>query len=581
MIIKLPESIVSKIAAGEIIDRPSQIAKELVENSIDAKANKIHVNFTNGGRDIVVKDDGVGISKSDLSLVLDRYSTSKISSIDDLWNLDSFGFRGEALHSISAVSNLSITSKTSTNGAFNLISRFGKVESMAKSHGDNGTLISVKNLFENLPARLKFLKSNRSESFNLKKTLKALAIINFKTEFKLNQDSELINILNPRKSLYERVKDILKLDELYHVKESVNGFDIEICFSSPNNTQKTSQNIWIFAQNRWIQDKSLQMAILESYRTLLMHREFPIVVLNIHCKKDEIDVNVHPTKSRVKFLRQSDIFSAIVKTLRGALLKSPWLDKLAPNVNKANQVSSTRKFSGDYFDKVNFSKKNYSDRIFEPSLSNTRVDSPSRVHELISKKEPRWQTLDIIGQCNCTYIVTQSRDSLILIDQHAAHERVLFEKLNQAFTCGDIKVQNNLIPLKLSMDPDQLLFLNEHSSFLKKMGLDISLSKNFVEVLSHPVFLNEKGLKAGLECMVSDIGSGGDISSIDKKVSSVFATMACHSAIRAGKILSNLEIKALLSQMDEYSLSSFYPHGRPVFLQYPFNKLEVEFCRTV
>lgn len=584
MINKLPENVISQIAAGEIIDRPAQIVKELVENSLDAKASKVHLNFSDGGRDILIKDDGIGVSQKGLSLILDRYSTSKISNIDDLWNLDSFGFRGEALHSIASVSMFSITSKTKDKGAFNVTSAFGKLSPIVKSHGDKGTLISAKKLFETLPARLKFLKSNRAESMLIKKTFKALALINFKTEFKLSQDSELIDIYSQKNSLYERAKEILKQEELYHVKKTINGFDIEVCFSSPNNTQKTSQNIWIFAQDRWVQDRTIQAAMMESYRTLLMHRQFPVVVLSIKCKKDEIDINIHPTKSQVKFLRQSEVFNSVVQTLRPALQNSPWLSKVLSSktqVKKTAQV--TTGFKGDTFNTASFAKRNFSEVSKWPKSSEiTSAFSSNIEKELIPKKEPQWQGLDIIGQCNCTYIITQSRNSLILIDQHAAHERVLYEKLNLEFSTGNIKIQNNLIPIKITLDNDKISILKSQDEFFKKLGLYLSFNENFIEVLSGPVILNKISIESGIKCILNDIEvSSGSTAPIEENVSNIFATMACYSAIRAGKILSDLEIKALLKQMDEFSLSSFCPHGRPVYIEYPFTKLDTEFCRTV
>ena len=582
MIIRLPENVVSQIAAGEIIDRPAQIVKELVENSIDAKANKIHVNFSDGGRDILVKDNGIGVSKKDLCLILDRYSTSKISNIDDLWKLDSFGFRGEALHSIACVSMLSITSKTKNSEAFNITSDFGKLSTIVKSHGDNGTLISVKKLFETLPARLKFLKSNRTESILIKKTFKALALINFKTEFKLSQDSELIDIYTEKSSLYERAKDILKVEELYHVKKSINGFDIEICFSSPNNTQKTSQNIWIFAQDRWIQDRTIQAAIMESYRTLLMHRQFPILVLSIKCKKDEIDINIHPTKSQVKFLRQSEVFNSIVQTLRPALQNAPWLDQVLPKENITYHKPQVKtEFKGDTFNITSFGKKSFDKPSSIKWSKPTEIANEVVPRELIPKKEPKWQALDVIGQCNCTYIITQSRNSLILIDQHAAHERVLYERLNLDFSTGKIKVQNNLIPIKIKLGNDKISLLKTQSEFFKKLGISLSFSNDFVEILSGPVILNKKSVESGIECILNDIESGSGTVSLEENISHIFATMACHSAIRAGKVLSSLEIKSLLKEMDEFSLSSFCPHGRPVYIEYSFTKLDAEFCRIV
>ena len=331
---KLSQSTINQIAAGEVVERPAHLIKELIENSIDAGATSIEIDFTKGGKDITVKDDGCGISKDELPLTLSKHTTSKIQVIDDLWSLKSFGFRGEALSSIASVSHLTITTSTDGREAHTLKSDFGQESKILPTHSNQGTTVKVKNLFVNCPARLKFLKSEGSESTQIKKTIKALAMIHPQITFRVLQNRNLLYYFPQTTSFYERVKTVLSDDTLYHLKGSYLHFQCEMVFSRPHTKQKNSQNIWLFVQKRWVQDLKLKMAIIEAYRNLLMHGTYPIIVLDLTCDPSEIDVNIHPTKSQVKFKEPTDAFRAVSRPLRAHLEKAPWLKDILKTDNK-------------------------------------------------------------------------------------------------------------------------------------------------------------------------------------------------------------------------------------------------------
>ena len=613
---KLSQSTINQIAAGEVVERPAHLIKELIENSIDAGAKSIEIDFAKGGKEVTVKDDGYGISKDELPLALSKHTTSKIQKIDDLWSLKSFGFRGEALSSAASVSHLTITSSENGSEAYTLKSQFGQESQILPTHSNQGTTVKVNDLFVNCPARLKFLRSEGSESTQIKKTIKALAMIHPQIAFKVLQNKHLLYYFPKTTSFYERVKTVLSDDTLYHLKGSYLHFQCEIVFSRPHTKQKNSQNIWLFVQKRWVQDLKLKMAIIESYRNLLMHGTYPIAVVDLTCDPSEIDVNIHPTKSQVKFKDSTDAFRAVSRPLRAHLEKAPWLEDVLKIDNNKNTTSSNIHLKEQYtlpdynfnspdlppiesteqpiktkpqfehlipqktnfnkkaFNTVNFPKKDSFSHLLPKEDLSTQTTPPISFNEL----QPEWSQLEVLGQCNLTYIVTQSRKSLILIDQHAAHERVAFEKLMSAWKKKQFKSQKNLIPQTIKLEPHLCDHLLKHN--FNEMGIEIErMGPDTLIISSKPDILSDKGLSQALISTARQIEELGDSFSLHKVVGDLFATMACHSVIRAGQALSLEEMKSLLEQMDQFKLSSFCPHGRPVFTEFPFSKLDKEFGR--
>ncbi len=610
---KLPQSTINQIAAGEVVERPAHLLKELLENSIDAGAKYIEINFAKGGKEIQIKDDGCGIPQNQLPLALSRHATSKISATDDLWKLTSFGFRGEALASVASVSHLSITSSTNkSQHAYTLTSSFGKCDQVFPTHSNPGTSVKVNKLFDNCPARLKFLKSEGAESTQIKKTIKALAMIHPYITFKILQNKQLLYYFPMQNSFYQRVKQVLQDDSLYHTKGQHLHFQCEIVFSRPHNKQRNSQNIWLFVQRRWIQDMKLKMAIIESYRNLLMHGTYPTAVVNLTCNPAEIDVNIHPAKSQVKFREASDAFRAVSRPLRKALEEAPWLKDILSHTQANNQetLSKDPSFQQDRLfhqtttslqEPASKAHQSYSSsppqqsniqRTFKNSSDSQESSFLEMFPSLVNKPNQttvtdqsiedhlKWATLEVLGQCNLTYIVTQSQKSLILVDQHAAHERILFERLMESWNKKQFQVQKNLIPQTFKLEPhlcDELLKynFNEIGIELEKIGPDTLI------ISAQPEIISGKNLGQILIDTARQTEEQGGSFALESMVGDLFASMACHSAIRAGQVLSCQEMKSLLEQMDEFKLSSFCPHGRPVFTEIAFSKLDREFGRIV
>ncbi len=575
----LPPEVIDQIAAGEVVERPAHLVKELVENSIDAGATAVTVEFSEGGRYVKVIDNGRGISPEQLPKALERFATSKISKSDDLWKLHTFGFRGEALASIAAVSKLNLTSRPpGAEKAHQLLSEYGKKMSVDAVGGSEGTSITIQELFANVPARLKFLKSDAAEGTQIKTTLKALALAHAEIEFRVYEKNELVFFWPSCISRKDRVEQILEIKPMYvgqAQRENVMAYAV---FADPHQVAKTGRSVWLFAQNRWVQDRSMQAAVMEAYRNLLMHGEYPIVVVWLEVDPEYIDVNIHPTKSQVKFHNPSLVFRAVQAAIRETLEKAPWTPEVQKGPRDSGlgesmitpQVQSS--FAHQDFHVTQFQKKDFSLKIMESPVSTISMEASSGY----------WSTLEVLGQANLTYIICQSRDKLVFVDQHAAHERVVFERLMDAWRGSKMEVQEFLFPLVVDLTPDKIEALQNFFPDLEKLGVFLEvLGPITVGVRAAPTLIKESILSSVLDKMAGDVLDLGGSFRMEKVVGDICATMSCHSVVRAGQALSAEQMRSLLSEMDEYPLSSFCPHGRPVSVEYPYIKLERDFGRIV
>jgi DNA mismatch repair protein MutL len=596
----LPTDVIDQIAAGEVVERPAHLVKELVENSLDAKAKKIIVEFSDGGRSIRVTDDGQGIEKDEIKAALERFATSKISKADDLWKLRTYGFRGEALASISAVSKLTLISrKPSAENASRVVSDFGKKNGPDEVGGQPGTKITVENLFENVPARLKFMRSASAEHTQIKQTLKALALCHPSVEFQIFEEGEVVDIWPVAKTPLERAQQVLGVEKLYFHEKEREGVSVKTVYASPHDVARSSRNIWLFVQDRWVQDRTIQAAVMEAYRNLLMHGEYPIAAVWLTVPTDQIDVNIHPTKSQVKFMDTQSVFRAVQSTLREGLESAPWLAGGMSTSQKEIVKAKTGmlenlQFQGRDFDQVQYSKKSL-DLNYLPSVSSgteTYSDiyesKPAATAMAVSYEEPAekkggvWSRLEVLAQAHLTYLVCQSEDKMVFVDQHAAHERVMFERLMKSWQTGGLEVQDFLFPLALDLTAPQIEALMAHEQDLQKVGIHIeTLGPQTLGVKSAPAIVKEVALHEALQKMADDLTEKGGSFALEKMMADLCARLACHSAVRAGQALSIEQMKSLLEEMDDFPLSSFCPHGRPVSVEYPFYELEKDFGRIV
>lgn len=610
----LPSDVVDQIAAGEVVERPAHMVKELVENSLDAGASIVEVEFEHGGRRVRVTDDGSGIDDKELGLALARHATSKISIANDLWKLTSFGFRGEALASVAAVSRLTLTSRQpGKNSAGRIVSEFGKLSDVEQTGGNPGTTVLIEELFANVPARLKFLKSETAEGSQIKNTLKALALTHPDAEFRLKSAGKTLQVWTKSKSFKERVEQVLDVRPMFESHAEFSGLKVHAVFASPHQVAGNARQIWLFVQDRWIQDRGLQAAIIDAYRGLLMHGEYPIAVVKVTAPTDEIDVNIHPTKSAVKFRDSQIAFRAVHRCLRAGLEQAPWLERkpagsvqapIAQMKSPDNDVQPLA-FSEPELTRTQYQKRDTPDRPVTFDVLKAAATAPPAYmapgttsggiasHEFVrpptqaavaeAREEASfWGRLQVLGQAHLTYILAENDRTLYLIDQHAAHERVGYERLMRAWRDGKVECQDLLLPLTLDLDAEVVEALVAQVTDLARIGIEIeAMGPGALAVRSIPVGIKESAIAQSLSELGREIVDKGGSFAIERKIGDLCATMACHSVVRAGQALSHEQMKSLLAQMDEFPLSSFCPHGRPVSVEYPFQKLERDFGRIV
>ena len=667
----LSEETISQISAGEVVERPSHLVKELVENSLDAQATEIEIDFHQGGRFVKVKDNGCGIPPEQMPLALLRHSTSKIKSSLDLWHLNTYGFRGEALASIASVSDLSLISGVKgTSSVFCLRQLFGKTTEKQQLSGSCGTTVIVRSLFENTPARFKFLKSEGAEHSAIKNSLKALALANPHISWRILQKSRLLFYWPAKKNLIQRVEQILLAKDLYKAEGKNGAYQLTAVIGAPNNTVRNRRSSWFFVQNRWVESPVMQASLMAAYRGLLMHGEYPLAIIQLKGPCEEIDVNVHPSKSQIRFKDSSLVFKLIESSLRQKLEQAPWTKNITQSRFKTKEQNLP--FKARFFNKTQFpiKQKEYSKTVLSslawpksegpnnpdiakqsspnnpaiaghsalnPDLASKQTsishpdsinnvdtypftaqqnvaDNPptgpqpdNRVNPLTLGHQPScnpakasgqafsqnshkktflekscWSSLQVLAQAHLTYLVCQSDKALVFIDQHAAHERILYERFFYSWKNGGPEIQNQLLPFPLDLEEGQATALLELDKELQKLGVCLEpLGPHSLAVRSSPLILKEKALKEALLFLAKQRLETGDSFALEKSVRDFCATLACHSAIRAGKSLSLEDMNQLLSQMDEFPLSSFCPHGRPVFVDYPISRLERDFGRLV
>ncbi|NCN42064.1 DNA mismatch repair endonuclease MutL [bacterium] len=611
MIQTLESSVIDKIAAGEVLERPAQLAKELIENSLDAGASEVEIDFSEGGRNLIVRDNGSGISPDELEKALQRHATSKIRNVEDLYRLHSFGFRGEALSSVASVSQLVLTSRTREDSIGHRIrSTFGKVEAPLEVSAPIGSEVSVSQLFENVPARLKFLKSDTSEVSQIKTVVKSFGLSRPDVSFKVSKDGELLLYWPIEKDALRRAEEILNVEPLFLAEGEEQGFKIRAFYGAPNVTLRQNRGLWLFVQGRFVQDRAIGAAVMEAYRNLLMHGEYPHCVLFIDLPPDQVDVNVHPTKSQVRFANPSQAFRSVVHVLRDHLHTTPWL-KSSSEVGVSRQeakwlsrgggdapsgieVKDQMTFLERELKKTQFQKKSFALKdsqnleSFPPTLSDLRTAS-DRSEVFRSESEPsttarapdfQWGSLQVLGQMDNTYILAQSDSDFYMVDQHAAHERVVFERLMLNWKEGKVPQQNFLLPLSLDFSEVEVESLLLHKEDLEKMGIGIEQAgPQTLVVNSVPEVIKEAGVAKALQIFADQISSDSGSFAVERAIGDVFASMSCHSVVRAGQALSTIEMKSLLEQMDEFPFSSFCPHGRPVYIKKSFSQIEREFGR--
>ncbi len=569
----LDERTIARIAAGEVIERPASVVKELVENALDATARQMTVESRGGGVSFIrVVDDGIGIPSSEVELAFGRHATSKLSSIDDLESLDTLGFRGEALPSIAAVAEVEIvTAVSGTSGGDFIQLKNGIVTTHTRQARPRGTTITIKNLFRDVPARLKFLKSTATENSHIAQIVSQYALAFPEVKFTLLLDGRIAlqtpgtgKLLDSVIAVYgvETAGKMVDLPDIENTWKSEKNSEIKVSgmVSSPVMSRANRDSISFFVNKRAINSRQLTFAVEEAYRGLLMQGRHPVAVINIAMSSALLDVNVHPTKSEVKFQEERAVFSAVQRAIRGALVNLAPIPQIEDKVqhyqgNRPTQIQINQLFPNAKHDEVIFS-------------SNATQQSPIPVVTVLP-------ALRVIGQVNNCYTVAEGPDGVYIIDQHAAHERILYEKIKKDKASKDIEVQGLLEPTTLDVTPRQHAVLQECYQDLQEYGFTIApFGARSYLVRTVPAVLSRGDWLSAVREFLDDPTHR------DKERSeAITKTLACHGAVRSGQSLSDEEMRSLIRQLELTQDPYHCPHGRPTLIQLSIRQLEKEFGR--
>lgn len=698
----LPETLINKIAAGEVVDRPASAVKELIENAIDAGATRIDVDIERGGKKLIrLADNGSGMTREDAQMALQRHATSKLRNENDLFQIMTMGFRGEALPSIASVSRFKLLTRTEDDPEGTLLEIDGGEDPQIVAAGRaQGTTVEIADLFFNLPGRKKFLKADGTEFSHIAEVVTRLSLANPHIRFRLTHNKRVQLQAPATDELKERIASVLgrQVGQHMHPVELKTGWlQLEGVFSEPTTTTQGTKGIYLFVNGRFIKDRGLAHACQEAYRGTIEKGRYPYIVMFLEVDPSEVDVNVHPQKIEVRFQRQHEVYSRLLTTLRSAVAKTPWLtsnrlattneaqaangtaashdptltpptkaDPLAPppmdNTQPTEaghpQVASAPKApASPAAPSAHSAPRNFeefrsrfmqaaSDQIqssplkevnpnealpplptaqeglpflpgwdpptgkgtpaANPPANGTHSPTPQKASEALpvtsaaafaeTQESPAdietasptpiepmgfFSSLQYIGQFAQMYLIFEAKGHLVVIDQHAAHERISYQKLLEAFEKASIPQQSFLIPPRLELSLTTAQQAEEHIEKLAQLGVVIEPfgGQSFI-VKALPAILKDADPYSLLNDLLEELASGRKTASLDEKRDEILMRMACHGSVRGCHRLSADEVRALQRQLDSIDFKGNCPHGRPVYFELPQKEIEKRFHRT-
>ena len=631
----LSEVLANQIAAGEVVERPASVVKELVENSLDAGASQIEVKIESGGKKLIrVWDNGCGMSDSQARLSLERHATSKISKVEDLFRIQTMGFRGEALPSIASVSHLTLESRLhSENDGVQLDLQGGKNLEERRVVMPAGTRIAVRNLFFNTPARLKFMRADRTEANHVSDYLQRLALANPQVGFLLFiNGKESLNIRpgNDEQGMERRLATILGGDfsaNCITMESEQEQVGLSGWLGLPTLHRGSGTGMHLFVNGRWVRDRVLNHAVKEAYRNLMPRDRHPVVALFIDLPPDQVDVNVHPAKQEVRFHHRNFIHSLVKRSVQEALssmgcrtyqptlamegMDDPVTDPLTastisadlpPAVSKPVHWDAPPVFKRDSTATPPASRSTFYSpgRAASPpafgqvaSSSSQRVDDEFGSSGEVTEKPAAtpgelqnklFQTHGPMGraiaQVHGTYILAQTQEGIILVDQHAAHERIVFENLKKSFASSGPQRQMLLIPEVLELSASEAGRVAKHLASLAKLGLIVDpFGENTFTIRELPALLGTSSARNLVLDLVSDMEKYGDSQALNARLEDILTTMACHGSVRAKRSMTIEEMNALLRQIEATHYSGQCGHGRPTYVTITLPELEKMFGR--
>ncbi|NII73170.1 DNA mismatch repair protein MutL [Dyella sp. SG562] len=604
----LPAELINQIAAGEVIERPSSVVKELVENSLDAGATRIEVDIEQGGQRLIrIRDDGGGIEPDDLPLAVASHATSKIRSFDDLEHVASMGFRGEALASVSSVARFALTSRArGQDTAFRIEVDGGKLQAARPAQHPQGTSVEVRDLFYNVPARRKFLRAERTEFAHIDDLLKSLALARGSVEFRLSHNGKPVRILKAAKdeqAALLRVADVLGEEfpaQSLRIDHVAAGLHLSGWVGLPTASRSQADSQYFYVNGRLVRDRIVAHAVRQAYADVLFHGRHPAFVLYLELDPAGVDVNVHPAKHEVRFREQRLVHDFLFRTLHEALAQTragqvgsvvdsidtaPTLVSYAAAASAGAPVTSTPAWSGQ------FSQSRLSLGVRDEPLADYAAllgESSREAVPAYAANTPMPPAQDdeapplgfAIAQLKGIYILAENAHGLVLVDMHAAHERITYEKLKSGRACSNLRSQLLLVPLNVSVSAKEAAAAEEHADALADWGLELSRSgPSGVVVRRIPALLEGADVAQLCRDVLAELALHGSSRRLQELENELLSTMACHGSVRAGRRLTAPEMNALLREMEATERSGQCNHGRPTWTQLGLAELDKLFLR--
>ena len=610
----LSETVASQVAAGEVVERPASVVKELVENSLDAGARNIDIAIRRGGISLVrVIDDGCGMDRDDALLSLERHATSKIRSAADLQAVATLGFRGEALPSIASVSRFRVsTREAGAIAGTEIIVNGGKIDVVRDGGEAPGTQVEVRSLFYNLPARRKFLRSENTESRNIEHQIHLQAIGHPEIGFSLMRDDRILFQLPATATLGDRVRDLYGVELLQRLVE-VNGaaspkIQISGFIGQAGLSRQTRSQQLVFVNGRAIESNLITGAVREGYHTALMKGQYPVTFLFVELDPAAVDVNVHPAKREVRFRDPNGVREAVVRCIQQTLehARANWQEKFSAPIRPAPAAAVSVKATPDLTLRSEVTAPEVTHRelphlgavagVADPgpgTVRNCRAGAPpaSHAHRFGKRgacpttqhaEKPAQQQFEIIGVLSKLYVLMENANGLVLVDQHAAHERVLFEELRRRMEQQGVPTQKLLLPQTFDVPPRDADWIEQNLSVLQRMGIGIeSFGPDTFKIDSLPSFLDVSDAAQFMRKVIDDLKSASNNASAMRLGEEMIAKTVCRHAVKANDPLRYPEVEKLIRDLLDCDLPYCCPHGRPTMIQISLTELEKKFGRKI
>jgi DNA mismatch repair protein MutL len=594
---KLPSLLVDQIAAGEVIERPASVVKELVENALDAKASRITIEVENGGKKLIrITDNGIGLGKDDMILAIERHATSKINSLEDLESLNSLGFRGEALPSIVSISRFSLISKTDDSDyAFQLNCLGGACEAVKPAQHPQGTTIEVRDLFYNTPARRRFLKTDRTEFLRIDELIKRVSLSRFDVGFTLIHNGKTVRSSQGGAQDANKKMRIVQLcgkdffENAFFIDEQRHGMRLYGWVAKPSWNRASADRQFFYINGRMIKDKLIGHAVRQAYQDVLFHGRFPAFVLYFELNPTWVDVNVHPTKHEVRFRESQQVHGFIFGSLNHALSQTkPGSDLQASGELGLNTANITP---------VDYSKMQSSLQFGRPNAGSYVAEAPNNYLQSIAQASqglPSFQEsvntaqdheeMPPLGyakaQIHGVFIVAENAQGMIVVDMHAAHERITYEYFKANIENQGIRSQTLLVPLAITVSERETHAVEQHKAWFEKLGIGVQVgSKESVIVRKVPTLLAKTDIESLIKDVLSEIVMLGSSTKIEASMNELLSSMACHGSVRANRQMTIVEMNALLREMEKTERADQCNHGRPTWVQMDMKQLDRLFLR--